>query len=53
VQVHISESLRKQGLTDAQLRQALEPHLQKKDFDRGLQASVELLTAFEGKQGKK
>jgi hypothetical protein len=53
VQVHISESLRKQGLTDAQLRQALEPYLQKKDFDRGLQASVEFLTAFEGKQGKK
>ncbi|HEY7156205.1 MAG TPA: tetratricopeptide repeat protein [Gemmataceae bacterium] len=53
VQVHISESLRKQGLTDVQLRQALEPHLQKKDFDGGLQASVEFLTAFEGEQGKK
>ncbi len=52
MQVHISESLRKQGLTAAQLRQALEPHLQKKDFDRVLQASIEFLAAFEEEQGK-
>jgi hypothetical protein len=49
VQVHVSEALRKQGLTDAELRQTLEPHLHKHDFDRGLQASVAFLANFESK----
>jgi hypothetical protein len=53
VQVYVSESLRQQGLTDEELRRVLEPYLQKKDFDHGLQAGVEFLAAFESKQGKK
>lgn len=53
VQIHVSEELRKRGLTVAQLRQAMEPSLRKKDFDGGLQAGVELLAAFEAKQAAK
>lgn len=50
VQVFVSERLSKRGLTEARLRQVVEPSLRKKDFDRGLQAGVEFLADFEAKQ---
>jgi hypothetical protein len=53
VQVYLSEALRKQGLADTDLRQAVDPHLQRNDFDRGLQAGVAFLADFEARQAGK
>jgi hypothetical protein len=52
VQVYISDGLRAQGLTDKQLRKVLEPHLRKKEFDRGLLEGVRYLARFEKKHAK-
>jgi hypothetical protein len=53
VQIYVSETLRQQGLTDADLQQAMEPYLRRSDFDRSLQAGVAFLADFEAKQARK
>jgi hypothetical protein len=49
VHIHVSETLQKQGLTEARLRSAVEPYLRKKQLDRGLLAGLGVLAEF-GKQ---
>ena len=53
VQVFVSEPLRKQGLTDRELQQAVERNLHAPDFDRALEAGIRYLADFETKQGRK
>jgi hypothetical protein len=53
VQVYVSDALQKQGLTDVRLRQAVEPYVKNKQFDRGLREGVLLVARFEAEQGKK
>ncbi len=52
-QVQVSEALQKQGLTDARLRQALEPYLKNKEYDQSLHAGVAFLAQFEKEQRRK
>jgi TPM domain len=53
VQVQVSDALQKQGLTDARLRQVVEPHLRNKQYDRGLCEGVRFLVQFEEEQNAK
>jgi hypothetical protein len=52
VQVFICDEVRKQGLSDAALRQALEPYVRAQDFDGALQAGLRFLDDFEKKQAQ-
>ncbi|HTU19390.1 MAG TPA: HEAT repeat domain-containing protein [Gemmataceae bacterium] len=53
MQVFVSEALRKQGLIDAQLREAMGPYLHRPDFDRALEAGIRCLADFETKRVRK
>lgn len=53
VQVFVSEPLRKQGLTEAKLHQAMAPYLRGPDFDRALEAGIHHLDDFETNLGRK
>jgi len=52
VQVHVADALQKQGLTATRLRQALEPYLKNKEYDRALLAGVVFLAQFEKERSK-
>lgn len=49
VQVLVSEELRKQGLSELTLREAMEPYLHHRDFDAALRAVLRSLEDFEKK----
>jgi hypothetical protein len=49
IHIYVSDSLQKQGLTPARLRNAVEPYLRDKQLDRGLLAGLRVLAEF-GKQ---
>ncbi len=53
VQVHVSEALRRQGLTEVRLRQEMEPYLKNKDYDRGLREGLHFLAGFGKDHGQK
>lgn len=53
LRVFVSGALRKQGLTDRTLAQAMEPYLRRPDFDRALEAGIRCLAAFEKNQARK
>jgi hypothetical protein len=53
VQVHVSDAVRQQGLTDASLRQVLEPYVKNKEYDRALRAGVDFIGRFEKANSKK
>lgn len=53
VQVFVSDTLQKRGLTVARLRSAIEPHLHKKDFDGGLREAVKLVARLDREHGAK
>ena len=53
MQVHVSEALRRQGLTEVRLRQEMEPYLKNKDYDRGLREGLHFLAGFGKDHGQK
>ena len=53
VQVFVSDTLQKRGLTVARLRSAIEPHLRKKDFDGGLREAVQVVARFDKEHSAK
>jgi hypothetical protein len=53
VQVFVSSALQKQGLTGARLRQAIQPHVKNKQYDRGLLEGISTVARFERAQRQK